>query len=109
MARLAGVEPVRVASLDPKSYIGASSVWFLRENECGRQWQGLFLGLSHDGVSSVGTAFVPASIITKQNANTIGKNKDFIELFSMLGKDSVVFYLRHADALLCNPRVIEWP
>ena len=49
----------------------------------GRPWQALFRGPPVDGVSPVGTAFVPASVITKQNTNTIGKNKDFIELFSM--------------------------
>lgn len=54
-------------------------------DERGQLWQGLFSGSPFDDVPSVGTASVPASIITKQNAITIGKSKDFIELFSMLG------------------------
>ena len=41
----------------------------------------LVLRPADDGISPVGTIFVPASFITKQNANTIGKTKDFIELF----------------------------
>ena len=45
----------------------------------------LVLRPADDGISPVGTIFVPASFITKQNANTIGKSKDFIELFPMLG------------------------
>lgn len=31
---------------------------------------------------------------------TLSKNKDFIELFSMFGKDSIGFYLRYAGALV---------